>query len=365
MEPLPAPADLSLTGFLAAAREHGASNLHLAAGSIPRARIEGDNRPFDLEPLSIEKAEELAAVVRRLGEVGEGSDLDFCIDTGAFGRFRVNLHRQRRGAALSLKCIPREILDLETLGLPETLYGLTRFRVGLVLVTGSTNTGKTTTLASLLQRINETRREHVITLEDPIEYVFESELANVTQREIGRHSESFLSALRASLREDPDVILVSELRDLQTIRTAIRAAETGHLVLGTLHTVDAASTLSRLLDVFPPKEQHQIRTMLAGSLRAVVSQRLLPRLGGGRRVPAYEILMVTPAVSTLIRDGRIAQLASVLQTQRRRGMLDLDTCLGQMVKEGLIDRETARADAKNPDGFAPPEPTRERLQGWL
>jgi twitching motility protein PilT len=218
-------------------------------------------------------------------------------------------------------------------------------------VTGPSNCGKSSTLAALLDRVNRTRRDHAITIEDPIEFVFKSELANVTQRQVGPHSKSFASALRASLREDPDVILVSELRDLDTIRTAIVAAERGHLVLGTLHTIDAASTLNRILDVFPPKEQKQIRTMLAGSLRAIVSQRLLPRKGGGRRVPAYEILRVTPAVATLIRDGRTNQLPSALQTGRRLGMIDFDTRLEELVATGRIDAATAMRHAKNPARF--------------
>jgi len=218
----------------------------------------------------------------------------------------------------------------------------------MVLCTGPAGCGKTSTLAALIRRINEERREHIITIEDPIEYVYESASCNVTQRQLGPHTSSFSGALRAALREDPDVILVSELRDQETIRTAVVAAETGHLVLGTLHTRDAAGTVSRLVDVFAAEEQEQVRTMIAASLRCVISQRLLPRAGGGRRVPAYEILMVTPAVSRLIRDGRTHQLSSQLQIGRRLGMIDLDTRLEQMVEQGLIDRDTALENANDP-----------------
>ncbi len=372
-ELLPAPAGRDLVGFLTAARALDASDVHLAAGAVPFARIEGEVRRFDAPPLSREEADAVAAELRRRAGADHGTDpragagdgtgagtstitadtndLDVCVDVDDLGRFRVNLHRARRGAAASMKCIPREVRDLAALGLPETLYDLTDLRVGLVLVTGPSNSGKSSTLAALLQRVNETRMDHVITIEDPIEIVFRSQGCNVTQREVGPHTRTFSSALRAALREDPDVILVSELRDLETIRTAIVAAETGHLVLGTLHTVDAASTLNRILDVFPAREQPQVRAMLSGSLRAVVSQRLIPRQGGGRRVPAYEILRDTPAVATMLREGRTHQLASALQTGRRHGMLDLDTRLAELVAQGLVARDVARDHAKDPTRF--------------
>ena len=205
--------------------------------------------------------------------------------------------------------------------------------------------------SALLNEINRTRREHVVTIEDPIEFLFQSDLCNVTQRQLGPHTTSFFRALRAALREDPDIIFVSELRDQETIRTAVVAAETGHLVLASLHTRDAASTVSRLLDVFPPQEQDQVRTMVAASLRTVISQRLLPRVGGGRRVPAYEIMTVTPAIANVIRDGRTHQIPGQLQTGRRLGMIDLDARLQEMVDEGLIARETAAHHAKNPKRF--------------
>ncbi len=349
---LPAPpADGALVGYLRAARELGAAALVLQAGSVPYLRVAGEVVRFDAPPLDAQRAEAYAAETCALGGVARGVDLDFCIEPAGLGRFRVNVHHHARGAALAAKVVARDVPYLADLGLPEELYELTAYRQGLVLVTGPGNCGKSTTLAALVGHVNRTRAEHVVTIEDPIEIVFASERALVTQREVGPHTRTFDGALRAALREDPDVVLVSELRDLETIRTALIAAETGHLVMGTLHTRDAVSTLNRVFDLFPARERTQVRAMLAGTLRAVVSQVLLPRRGGGRRVCAYEILRVTPAVATHIRDGRTHQLASLLQTGRRHGMLDLDACLGQLVSAGAIDVESARAAAKDAKRF--------------
>ncbi len=347
------PGTTTLDALVGVARDVNASDVYLGAGSIPYARIEGELHRYDGAALTAAEADALAGEARAKAgiEDASGLDLDFCIEIGEHGRFRGNLHRHSKGAGLSLKCIPREVRSLEQLGMPESLYALTEFRTGMVLVTGPAGCGKSSTLAALLQRINEVRPEHIVTIEDPIEFVFPSLKANITQRELGRHTESFHGALRAALREDPHVILVSELRDLETVRTAIVAAETGHLVLGTLHTRNAAGTVRRLLDVFPAREQEQVRAMLSESLRAVVSQELLPRADGGRRVPAYEILLVTPAVSTLIRDGRTHQIPSVLQIGRKQGMIDKDTRLGEMVRSGLISAAVARRTATNPARF--------------
>ncbi len=342
---------LRLMSLLAVARSAEASDLHLAAGSVPYMRVEGQLERLDNAPLEPDEADKLAEECCRLGNVEFGRDVDFCIDAPDLGRFRVNQHLGARGAGLTLKCIPQEIPNLKGLGLPDSLHDVTWYRTGMVLVTGPSGCGKTCTLAALLNGVNRTRREHVITIEDPIEFVFLSEMCNVTQRQVRLHTANFSNALRAALREDPDVILVSELRDLETIRTAIIAAETGHLVLGTLHTRDAASTVSRLLDVFPADEQEQIRTMVAGSLRTVVSQRLLPRKGGGRRVPAYEILHVSPAVANLIRDGRPHQLPSQIQLGKRYGMVDFDARLEEMVAQDLITPEVAYANAKSKKRF--------------
>ncbi|MHC4549852.1 MAG: type IV pilus twitching motility protein PilT [Planctomycetota bacterium] len=340
-----------LSDFLAEARKAGASDLHLAAGSVPFLRFEGELTRLNRPALTADEAEALAQEAARHGGVEPGPDVDFCFEVAELGRFRVNLHRQARGAAISLKCIPLEIPNLKELGMPETLHDVTWYRTGMVLVTGPAGCGKTCTLAALLNGVNRTRREHVVTIEDPIEFIFESDLCNVTQRQVGSHTRSFSAALRSALREDPDVILVSELRDLETIRTAIVAAETGHLVLGTLHTRDAASTVSRLLDVFPSDEQEQVRIMVAASLRTVVSQRLLPREGGGRRVPAYEILHVNPAVANLIRDGRTHQLPSQIQLGKSQGMVEFDARLEEMLAEGLIAFDTALRHAKNKKRF--------------
>jgi twitching motility protein PilT len=340
-----------LEPFLEEARALGASDLHLSAGAAPFVRVEGAIRRLGRPPLAPAEAEALAREALALGGAAAARDVDFCFEHPRLGRFRANAHRTRRGTGLALKCVPAEIRDLAALGLPESLYELTELATGMVLVAGPAGCGKSSTLAALVQRINVTRREHIITIEDPIEYVFPPASCNVTQRQVGPHTRSFSSALRAALREDPDVILVSELRDVETVRTAVVAAETGHLVLGTLHTRDAAATVSRLLDVFPPKETEQVRTMVAASLRAVVCQRLIPREGGGGRVPAYEILRVTPAVAALIRDGRTYQIPSQLQIGRRQGMIDLDARLEEMVERGLISAASARAHAKNPARF--------------
>ena len=341
-----------LEHFLAAARDEGASDLVLSSDAVPWVRVEGEMRR--LPELQI-PPEEIAALSEELAGaagVAVGSDVDFSVEMAGLGRFRVNLYRHDHGPGIALKCVPRELPTLESLGLPESLEELTWYRTGMVLVTGPGGCGKSSTLAALLQRINATRQEHVITIEEPIEYVFPNDRCNVTQREVGRHTRSFEAALRSALREDPDVILVSELRDLSAIRTAIVAAETGHLVLATLHTRDAASTVNRIIDVFPPAEQDQIRSMVAASLRTVICQQLLSRKGGGRRVPAYEILQVTPAVANLIRDGKTHQLPGQLQLGRRQGMIDLDTRLAQMVADDLIEKETAERHAVQPNRFA-------------
>jgi twitching motility protein PilT len=341
-----------LPHFLQAAREAGASDLVLTSNAVPWIRVEGELKRLPESQITPDEIESIGLELAGEAEVVAGMDVDFSVQMGDLGRFRVNLHQHDRGPGIALKCVPLDLPTLESLGIPDSLEELTWYRTGMVLVTGPAGCGKSSTLAALLQRINTTRREHVITIEEPIEYVFGNDECNVTQREVGRHTTSFERALRAALREDPDVILVSELRDLSAIRTAIVAAETGHLVLATLHTRDAASTVNRIIDVFPPNEQDQIKTMVAASLRTVICQQLLPRKGGGRRVPAYEILQVTPAVANLIRDGKTHLLPGQLQLGRRQGMIDLDTRLEQMVEEDLIEQETARRHAQQPKRFA-------------
>jgi len=340
-----------LTHFLEAAREAGASDLQLTSGAVPWMRVEGELQRLPEGQSEGDEIDALAVELLALADAEAGLDVDFSIAMGDLGRFRCNLHRHDRGTGISLKCIPQDLPSLDELGLPDSLEELTWYRTGMVLVTGPAGCGKSSTLAALLQRVNTTRREHVITIEEPIEFIFPNDQCNVTQREVGKHTQSFENALRAALREDPDVILVSELRDLRAIRTAIIAAETGHLVLATLHTRDAASTVNRIIDVFPPNEQDQIRTMVAASLRTVICQQLLPRAGGGRRVPAYEIMKVTPAIANLIRDAKTHVIPGQLQLGRKHGMIDLDTRLQEMVTQGLISTETASDHAVNPKRF--------------
>ena len=340
-----------LIQFLSAARAAGASDLQLSAGACPWMRVEGELQRLPEMEITPEECASLAIELLAMAGAEGGLDVDFSFDAEDLGRFRANLHKHDRGTGISLKCIPQDLPDLDSLGLPDSLEELTWYRTGMVLVTGPAGCGKSSTLAALLQRVNHTRNEHVITIEEPIEFIFPNDRCNVTQREVGRHTTAFDLALRAALREDPDVILVSELRDLAAIRTAIIAAETGHLVLGTLHTRDAASTVNRIIDVFPAAEQDQIRAMVAASLRTVICQQLLPRQGGGRRVPAYEIMKVTPAVANLIRDAKTHLLPGQLQLGRKHGMIDLDTRLLEMVEEELITVEVARRYAVNAKRF--------------
>ena len=354
-EPLAAPAERTLAGFTGTARAAGASDVHLQAGAVPCARVEGELLPFAGGPLSVAEAEAMGAEALGDGDGGDTNagtrDHDVSREWPAAGRVRLNVHRTLHGVGVAARLVPSRVESLESLGLPPELTGAAEHRNGLVLVTGPTGSGKSSTLAALVQHVNGTRADHVVTIEDPIEFVFESDRANVTQRELGAHTSSFSGALRAALREDPDVILVSELRDVDTIRTAVVAAETGHLVMGTLHTRGAVSTINRVLDLFPGSERAQVRTMLAATLRTVVSQRLLPRRGGGRRVVAYEVLHNTGAVANHIRDERTHLLPSLLQTGRKHGMIDLDTCLLRRVRDGLVEREVARRFALDPARF--------------
>jgi twitching motility protein PilT len=297
----------------------------------------------------------------------EHLDLDTALEIPGVGRFRSSILRQRKGWAGVFRVIEDCVPTLEALGLPEAVQRFTTYHQGIVLVTGAAGSGKSSTLAALIEIINKSRKDHIITLEDPIEFVFEPKKANVTQRQVELHTQSWANALKASLREDPDIIMVGEMRDLETMRLAVTAAETGHLVLGTLHTTSAARTIDRLLDVFPPKEQSQIRAMVSESLRGVVSQQLIPRADGNGRVVAAELLITTPAVSNLIRDKKTFKLQSVMQTGRRLGMQMMDDSLANLLAQGLITEEQARFRAQNPkrfaggdDGFEPLEPVTER-----
>jgi twitching motility protein PilT len=348
-------AETYLGKALSMAVQHGASDLHAHSGAPLMIRVDGALHPLGNSPLSSEAAEKVIAevmtddqwdVLRKLGEV------DFAYELRDLGRFRVNVYRQQRGLDVVFRIIPPQPPTLQQLGLPETLARLVDYRTGMVLCTGPAGCGKSTTLAALLNLLVQSRPDHVLTVEDPIEYVFPPGAALVNQRQVRDHTSSFSRALRAALREDPDIIAITELRDRETMSLAISAAETGHLVLGTLHTGNAAQTINRIVNAFPADEQEQIRAMLAESLRAVVSQRLVPTATGRGRAPAIEMLMVNTAVANIIRDDKTHQLPSVMQTGRAAGMRTLDDSLAELVKAGTIDKDQARRFAVKKERFA-------------
>ncbi len=345
-----------LRELLRHARAVDASDLHLSTGTVPQLRVHGRLGPLPLPPSSAADIEAWLAPMLgdgRREQLGERRQLDFCHKDPELGRFRSNVFHQRKGAAAVLRLVPFEIPNLTDIGLPESLWEVTTYSQGLVLVTGPAGCGKTTTLAALVDRINETQRGHIITVEDPIEYVHPSKESLVNQREIPSHSSSFAKALRQSLREDPDVILVGEMRDLETISLAITASETGHLVLATLHTTTAPSTVDRIINAFPPDQQGQIRMMVADSLKAVVSQSLLPRRDGSGRVAAFEVLRNTPNVAGLIRDAKTFQIPSAIQTGAGAGMILMDGALLELVQNGTIEPRVAYDRALRKEAFEP------------
>jgi twitching motility protein PilT len=333
-----------------------ASDVHLSSGTPPFFRLHGSLKFLEMPPLTPDQARRMV-----LGFMNDSQqqqflvhhDLDFSFDQPELGRFRVNALEQFRGPDIIFRCIPKEIPTLASLGLPDSLGKLTEWHQGLVLVTGPAGSGKTTTAAALVDLVNSTRHDHIITIEDPVEFIHVSKGCNVTQRQVPRDTLSFAAALRAALREDPDVIMIGEMRDLETVSLAIRAAETGHLVIGTLQTKSAARTVDRLIDVFPSDQQAQIRMMLSESLRGIISQTLIPRADGKGRAVALEILMVNGAVSNLIRDAKTFQLPSLMQTGRKFGQRLMDDTLTEMVDQGLITREEAAKVAENPRKFRP------------
>ena len=338
--------------YLAVGQEAGASDIHLTVDAPPIWRLHGTLSPIwpDAAPLTANETQRLAdsfLTESQTALVDERGDADFAYANSA-GRFRASVARQRLGTDLVFRVINTRVRTMDDLGLPDHLKLLTRYQNGLILVTGSVGSGKSTTLAALIEQINVERREHIITLEDPIEYVFESKGCHITQREVRTHTCSFSAALRAALREDPDVIMVGEMRDLETISLAITASETGHLVLGTLHTGTAARTLDRVLDVFPPDQQEQIRVMVSESLRGIISQQLIPRADDTGRVLALETLTNTPAVSNVIREAKTFMLPGIIQTGRKQGMQLMDDTLIDLFRRGSItaDEALARSNQK-------------------
>ena len=345
----------ALDGILARAMQLDASDVHLHTGLPIQMRVGGRLLKSNSTTLEPSQSESLVMEILSASERADftaHNDLDFAYTIPGVGRFRGNVYRQRRGVDAVFRPIPLEPPTLDDLGLPSSLAKLTSYHQGLVLVTGPAGCGKSSTMAALINLINEDRADHIITVEDPIEFAHRSKTCVVNQRQVRKHTGSFANALRAALREDPDVIAIGELRDLETISLAITAAETGHLVLGTLHTNDAARTINRILDAYPPDQQSQIRAMISESLRAIVSQKLVPTVDGSRRVPALEILLVNIAVSNLIREERVFQLRSVMQTGRTLGMRLFDDSLLELMRAGTISKETARKQCDDPKLFA-------------
>ena len=344
---------MDITELLAFSAKQGASDLHLSAGLPPMIRVDGDVRRINLPPMEHKEVHGLIYDImndKQRKDYEEFLETDFSFEVPGVARFRVNAFNQTRGAGAVFRTIPSKVLTMEDLGMGQVFKDISSVPRGLVLVTGPTGSGKSTTLAAMMDYINDTRYEHILTIEDPIEFVHESKKCLVNQREVHRDTLGFNEALRSALREDPDIILVGELRDLETIRLALTAAETGHLVFGTLHTTSAAKTIDRVVDVFPAEEKSMVRSMLSESLQAVISQTLMKKMGGGR-IAAHEIMIGTAAIRNLIREDKIAQMYSAIQTGGSLGMQTLDQCLERLLQKGLISREAARAKAKMPDNF--------------
>jgi twitching motility protein PilT len=330
--------------------KQGASDLHLSSGVEPMIRVDGDVKRINLPPLQHKDVHDMVYDImndRQRKAFDEFLETDFSFEISGLARFRVNAFNHARGAGAVFRTIPSEILTLEGLGCPPIFKELADTPRGLILVTGPTGSGKSTTLAAMVNHKNETEYGHILTIEDPIEFVHPSKKCLINQREVHRDTLGFSEALRSALREDPDTILVGEMRDLETIRLALTAAETGHLVFGTLHTSSAAKTIDRIVDVFPSAEKEMVRAMLSEGLRAVISQTLLKKRGGGR-IAAHEIMVATPAIRNLIRENKIAQMYSSIQTGQREGMQTLEQCLRDLVRRGMIDPNDARRKANKP-----------------
>ena len=346
---------MDISELLAFSVKNKASDLHLSAGLPPMIRVHGDVRRINLPPLEHKDVHAMIYDImndsqRKLYD--ENLECDFSFDLPGLARFRVNAFNQDRGAAAVLRTIPSRVLSLEELQAPRVFADFSSKPRGLVLVTGPTGSGKSTTLAAMIDYVNNNLYGHVLTIEDPIEFVHESRKCVINQREVGPHTLSFANALRSALREDPDVVLVGELRDLETIRLALTAAETGHLVFGTLHTSSAAKTIDRIVDVFPAAEKEMVRAMMSESLVAVISQSLLKLKDGSGRVAAHEIMVGTPAIRNLIRENKVAQMYSMIQTGSQFGMQTLDQCMMDLVRRNVVSVGEARQYAKQPETFA-------------
>jgi twitching motility protein PilT len=334
--------------------KQGASDLHISAGEVPALRLHGEIQRINAPPISPDDCKRLLFAImneRQKSKFEEELEADFSVGIEGVARFRVNVFYQGRGIAAVFRTIPSEVIPLDKLGLPKAILDIANYKRGLVLVTGPTGSGKSTTLAAVLHHINCNRKEHILTIEDPVEFVHTPSKCIINQRELGAQTKSFNNALRAALREDPDVILVGEMRDLETIQLALTAAETGHLVFGTLHTKGAKDTIDRIIDVFPSEQQGQVRTMLAGSLQAVVSQMLLKKAQGKGRACACEIMIVNYGIRNLIRENKVFQIPSLMQAAAGSGMMTLATHLIQLTKAGAITREAAIEAAGDPELF--------------
>jgi twitching motility protein PilT len=345
---------MDIAELLAFAFKQSASDLHLSSGLPPMIRVDGDVKRINVDPLDDRTVHNMIYDImsdKQQKDFEEFLDCDFSFDLPNIARFRVNAFNQQRGPGAVFRTIPSKVLTLEQLNAPDIFKKICDQPRGLVLVTGPTGSGKSTTLAAMVNHLNEIRHEHILTIEDPIEFVHTSKNCLVNQREVGRDTLGFNNALRAALREDPDIILVGEMRDLETIRLALTGAETGHLVFGTLHTSSAAKTIDRIIDVFPAAEKDMVRAMLSESLRAVISQALLKKIGGGR-LAAHEVMIGTAAIRNLIRENKVAQMYSAIQTGQNTGMQTIDQCLQDLVRARQVHPDEARAYANNKDLFS-------------
>jgi twitching motility protein PilT len=345
---------MDISELLLFVHKEGASDLHISAGEVPMVRIYGEIKRIEIPPLNKEELHVMLYDVlndHQRKKFEEMHELDFSLELKGIARFRVNAFRQQRGEGVVFRVIPSKILSLEQLGLPKSLREVCQNERGLVLVTGPTGCGKSTTLAAMIDVINNSLKGHIITIEDPIEFLHESKKCLINQREVGAHTLTFANALRSALREDPDIILVGEMRDLETIALALTAAETGHLVFSTLHTSGAAKTVDRIIDVFPADQQAQIRAQFAESIEAIISQVLLKRRDGRGLIPALEVMIGTPAVRNLIREAKVAQLPSAIQTGQKFGMITLDQSLKELVSRNTVDKEQCLFLASSPNVF--------------